>query len=97
MPERLEINRRLVDVDGGRLSIFRFGPLVEMPVVVAVHGITGSSYSWTAVARALGESVGDQACGRPRSSPLSRPSRSRCSPTCRSEPVKLRPPTPEDR
>ncbi len=57
MPEPVEINRRLVAVDGGRLSIFRFGPLVEMPVVVAVHGITGSSYSWTAVARALGDRV----------------------------------------
>jgi pimeloyl-ACP methyl ester carboxylesterase len=57
MPDPVEINRRLVAVEGGRLSIFRFGPLVEMPVVVAVHGITASSHAWIPVARALGDRV----------------------------------------
>ena len=57
MPEPIEIYRRLIEVDGGRLSIFRFGPLVEKPVVVAVHGITGNSHAWTPVARALGDRV----------------------------------------
>ena len=76
MPEPVEINRRLVDVEGGGLSIFRFGPVVEMPVVVAVHGITGSSYSWLAVARALGNRtalVAPDIRGRGRSNNLPGP------------------------
>lgn len=47
-----------------------------MPVVVAVHGITGSSHSWTVVARALGDRVALVALdirGRGRSNDLPGP------------------------
>ena len=39
---------------GGTLAVFRFGAVPDQaPVVLAVHGITASSYMWLALARAL--------------------------------------------
>jgi pimeloyl-ACP methyl ester carboxylesterase len=56
MPELVEIHRRQIEVAGGQLATFRFGPLTDaVPSAIAVHGITGSSRGWVAVARALGE------------------------------------------
>jgi pimeloyl-ACP methyl ester carboxylesterase len=46
MAERFE-----VEVDGGSLAVYRFG--TGAPLVLAVHGITGNSHSWIAVAEAL--------------------------------------------
>jgi pimeloyl-ACP methyl ester carboxylesterase len=43
-----------VDVPGGRLAVFELSQGAPgAPVVLAAHGITGNSHSWTAVARAL--------------------------------------------
>ena len=42
-----------VDVRGGALATFRLGEGDGQPVL-AIHGITSSSRSWCAVARALG-------------------------------------------
>jgi pimeloyl-ACP methyl ester carboxylesterase len=47
-PERTDI-----DVEGGRLAVYRFGDPDAAPVL-AVHGITANSHSWLAVGRALG-------------------------------------------
>lgn len=47
MTERLD-----VDVEGGRLAAFRLGPRAGPPVL-AIHGITSSSRTWLATARAL--------------------------------------------
>jgi len=49
-----QIDEREVAVAGGMLATFRFGPPGERaPSVLAVHGITGSSYAWLPLARAL--------------------------------------------
>jgi pimeloyl-ACP methyl ester carboxylesterase len=49
-----EIPRLDVPVSGGSLAAFRFGEApADRPTVLAVHGITASSRSWSAVARAL--------------------------------------------
>lgn len=54
MADALQIDRLDVDVAGGQLAAFRFGPVpAGAPTVVAAHGITASSRAWTAVARAL--------------------------------------------
>ena len=50
----LKIEQLDVDVAGGKLATFRFGaPDEGAPAVLAVHGITASSYEWLALARAL--------------------------------------------
>jgi pimeloyl-ACP methyl ester carboxylesterase len=46
-----------VPVDGGTLRVAVHGPASGRPVVLAVHGITGSHVSWRAVARELGDEV----------------------------------------
>jgi pimeloyl-ACP methyl ester carboxylesterase len=52
-------DRRTIDVDGGRLTIGMRGPdpARARAVVLAVHGITASLVSWTAVARALADDL----------------------------------------
>ena len=48
------IDRLRAPVSGGELTAFRFGgPDAELPAVLAVHGITGTSHAWLAVAREL--------------------------------------------
>ncbi len=42
-----------VAVSGGELTAYRFGEPAELPGVLAVHGITGTSHAWLAVAREL--------------------------------------------
>jgi pimeloyl-ACP methyl ester carboxylesterase len=42
-----------VEVAGGRLATFRLGAEPSAPPVVAIHGITSTSRSWLAIARAL--------------------------------------------
>jgi pimeloyl-ACP methyl ester carboxylesterase len=50
-PKKLE-----VPVSGGNLAVYELGDApAQAPAVVAVHGITGNSHSWIAVARALGD------------------------------------------
>jgi pimeloyl-ACP methyl ester carboxylesterase len=45
-----------VAVDGGQLAAFRLGARrADAPLVLAIHGITSTSRSWLASARALGE------------------------------------------
>jgi pimeloyl-ACP methyl ester carboxylesterase len=44
-----------VEVAGGRLATFRLGGGGDAPPVIAIHGITSTSRSWLAIARALGE------------------------------------------
>ena len=45
-----------VDVAGGRLATFRLGAQrADAPLVLAIHGITSTSRTWLAVARALGD------------------------------------------
>ena len=45
-----------VEVEGGRLAAFRMGSeRADAPVVLAIHGITSSSRTWLATARALGD------------------------------------------
>jgi pimeloyl-ACP methyl ester carboxylesterase len=45
-----------VDVDGGRLATFRLGARsADAPRVLAIHGITSTSRTWLAIARALGD------------------------------------------
>jgi pimeloyl-ACP methyl ester carboxylesterase len=49
-------NRLDVDVEGGRLAVYRFGAApADAPLVLAIHGITSTSRSWLATARALGD------------------------------------------
>ena len=48
------MQRLEVPVTGGSLAVYRLGE--AEPLVLAVHGITSSSRSWLAVARALGDS-----------------------------------------
>ncbi|MDQ6608120.1 MAG: alpha/beta hydrolase [Actinomycetota bacterium] len=58
MTERLEIAALDVPVEGGRLAAFALGRDGDgRPPVIAVHGITASSRTWLAVARALGHRV----------------------------------------
>ena len=46
----------LVEVAGGRLATFRLGAQrADAPVVLAIHGITSTSRTWLATARALGD------------------------------------------
>lgn len=52
------IERHEVAVAGGRLAAFRLGSArAGAPCVLAIHGITSSSRTWTGVARALGEAA----------------------------------------
>lgn len=52
------ISRIDVPVHGGELATFRIGSdRPDAPVVLAIHGITSSSRSWLAVARALGDAA----------------------------------------
>ncbi len=48
-----------VAVDGGRLAVYRFGKAADTtagaPLVLAIHGITSTSRTWLATARALGD------------------------------------------
>ena len=45
-----------VEVAGGQLATFRLGAeRAEAPLVLAIHGITSSSRTWLATARALGD------------------------------------------
>ena len=46
-----------VPVAGGTLRVAVAGPASNAPIVLAVHGITGSHRSWLAVARHLGQDV----------------------------------------
>jgi pimeloyl-ACP methyl ester carboxylesterase len=51
MTERID-----VEVEGGRLAAFRLGAeRADAPVVLAIHGITSTSRTWLATARALGD------------------------------------------
>ena len=51
MSERMD-----VEVDGGRLATFRLGAeRSDAPPVLAIHGITSTSRTWLASARALGD------------------------------------------
>ena len=53
-PSAPQIERLEVAVQGGTLAVFRFATAPDRaPVVLAVHGITSSSYTWLALARAL--------------------------------------------
>jgi pimeloyl-ACP methyl ester carboxylesterase len=50
-----DADRRVdVEVAGGRLATFRLGTDPSAPAVIAIHGITSTSRTWLAVARALG-------------------------------------------
>ena len=53
-PDMLDVQRMDVPVAGGRLAAFQLAsaPADRVPVVL-VHGITGNSHAWLAVARAL--------------------------------------------
>lgn len=54
MSDRLD-----VPVDGGRLAAFRMAaPVPDSERVLAIHGITSSSRTWLATARALGDRAG---------------------------------------
>jgi pimeloyl-ACP methyl ester carboxylesterase len=44
-----------VEVAGGRLATFRLGADPSAPPVIAIHGITSTSRTWLAIARALGD------------------------------------------
>jgi pimeloyl-ACP methyl ester carboxylesterase len=45
-----------IDVAGGKLAAFRLGSeRADAPLVLAIHGITSSSRTWLATARALGD------------------------------------------
>jgi pimeloyl-ACP methyl ester carboxylesterase len=46
-----------VPVTGGNIAVGLSGPASGAPVVLAVHGITGSHRSWVSVARHLGDDV----------------------------------------
>lgn len=49
-------DRTDVEVDGGRLATFRLGAArADAPCVLAIHGITSTSRTWLAIARALGD------------------------------------------
>jgi lipase len=64
-----------VDVRGGALATFRLGEGDGQPVL-AIHGITSSSHSWCAVARALGGEatlIAPDLRGRGRSNELPEP------------------------
>jgi pimeloyl-ACP methyl ester carboxylesterase len=54
-----EISARIdVPVAGGELAVYRLGSQRSgAPAVLAVHGITATSFSWLAVAAALGDDV----------------------------------------
>jgi pimeloyl-ACP methyl ester carboxylesterase len=71
------IERVDVEVAGGRLATFRLGARrPDAPLVLAIHGITSTSRTWLAVARALGERAALIAVdlrGRGRSSELPPP------------------------
>lgn len=43
-----------VPVAGGELAVYRFAGASGAPTLLAIHGITSSSQTWVAVARALG-------------------------------------------
>src|ERR1700722_18829328 len=76
MPAAVQITRQDVPVAGGLLAAHRLGPGGAQPIVIAVHGITGSNRSWVPVARALGDRVALVAVdlrGRGRSSDLPGP------------------------
>jgi len=66
-----------VEVPGGSLALFELSdPASAGPPVIAVHGITGNSHSWLAVARALGRRgrlLAIDLRGRGRSSGLAGP------------------------
>jgi pimeloyl-ACP methyl ester carboxylesterase len=72
LPGRVDI-----DVEGGRLATFRLGSeRADAPLVLAIHGITSSSRTWLATARALGDRAGLIAVdlrGRGRSNELPAP------------------------
>jgi pimeloyl-ACP methyl ester carboxylesterase len=54
MPASSEADKLSIDVSGGTLAAFHFGPISSSaPPVLAVHGITANSRAWLAVARAL--------------------------------------------
>ncbi|MFZ1997536.1 MAG: hypothetical protein WAU75_25685, partial [Solirubrobacteraceae bacterium] len=46
-----------VPVDGGRLAVYRLGarPGTGAPPALAIHGITSTSRTWLATARALSD------------------------------------------
>jgi pimeloyl-ACP methyl ester carboxylesterase len=66
-----------IDVTGGRLATYRLGPAApDAPIVLAIHGITSTSRTWLATARALGDRAALIAVdlrGRGRSSDLPPP------------------------
>jgi pimeloyl-ACP methyl ester carboxylesterase len=66
-----------VDVQGGRLATYRLGAARgDAPLVLAIHGITSTSRTWLATARALGDHAALIAVdlrGRGRSSELPPP------------------------
>jgi pimeloyl-ACP methyl ester carboxylesterase len=65
-----------VEVGGGPLATFRLGSRHDAPPVVAIHGITSTSRTWLAIARALGDRASLIALdlrGRGRSNALPRP------------------------
>lgn len=65
-----------VPVAGGHLATFRLGADPDAPPVIAIHGITSTSRSWLAVARALGDRASLIALdlrGRGRSNQLAPP------------------------
>jgi pimeloyl-ACP methyl ester carboxylesterase len=66
-----------VDVQGGRLATYRLGATRrDAPLVLAIHGITSTSRTWLATARALGDRAALIAVdlrGRGRSSELPPP------------------------
>jgi pimeloyl-ACP methyl ester carboxylesterase len=49
----IEGERVDVEVAGGRLATFRLGADPSAPPVIAIHGITSTSRTWLAIARAL--------------------------------------------
>jgi pimeloyl-ACP methyl ester carboxylesterase len=51
----IEGERIDVEVVGGRLATFRLGEDPSAPPVIAIHGITSTSRTWLAIARALGD------------------------------------------
>jgi pimeloyl-ACP methyl ester carboxylesterase len=54
----VQVARLDIPVAGGSLAAYRMGSApADAPLVIAAHGITGTSHAWLPVARALGDSA----------------------------------------
>lgn len=52
----MHVDRLDIPVAGGSLAAYRMGSApADAPLIIAVHGVTGTSHAWLPVARALGD------------------------------------------